>query len=82
MHELIGLNAEVIRCPCRTNEKMKGKLVDETKNTIVLELPSGGEKRIPKKSSVFKFLLSDGTFARIDGNSIAFRPEDRPKKLK
>ena len=82
MHELIGLNASVVRSACRNNEGMKGCVIDETKGTIVLELPDGEEKRIPKKSSVFVFSVPSGLKLEVDGNEIAFRPEDRPKKAR
>ncbi len=55
---------------------MSGKIVDETKNTFVIET-GDREKRIPKKGSVFEI---GGKIVR--GDQIMFRAEDRPRKLK
>ncbi|VVC72152.1 Ribonuclease P protein component 1 [uncultured archaeon] len=80
VHELIGLEAEVVRCADREMEGMKGKVVDETKNTLVIE--SGGRERIiPKAHCVFRFALPDGRTAEVSGKLIALDPVERSKKL-
>ena len=40
-HELIGLEAEVIYSTNNTQIGIKGKVIDETKNTMKIEMDSG-----------------------------------------
>jgi len=81
MHELIGLRARVAKSLSLPYQGISGVVLDETKNTIVLEA-QGRQRRIPKRGCVFLFTLSSGEKAELDGNRIAYRPFDRPKKLK
>ncbi len=60
---------------------MKGMVVDETKNLIIIEKTDGKEVKIPKVSSTFRFTLDDGEKIDINGRKIAFRPHERPKKV-
>ena len=78
-HELIGLECEVVDSPNRYQIGIKGKIVDETRNTIVLETPKG-YKRIEKKDRVFRVKLDDNSIVDINGSGIIARPEDRIKK--
>jgi ribonuclease P protein subunit POP4 len=82
VHELIGLRARVVQSLSRPYKGLGGRVVDETKNTLVLEGKGGLEKRVPKRGCVFEFALPGGVKARLDGSTIAYRPYDRPKKLK
>ena len=82
IHELIGLRAKVAQALSLPYEGISGTVVDETKNTLVISGKNGGEKRVPKRGCVFEFTLPDGKKAELDGNRIAFRPYDRPKKLR
>ncbi len=79
-HELIGLNATLVRATARHEAGMSGRVVDETKNTLVLET-ARGEKRLSKKGAVFRIALPSGEKVDVDGDAIAFAPEERPKKL-
>jgi len=63
-------------------EGIAGRVVDETKNTLVIMGKDGAERRIPKKGCVFEFVLPGGEKTELDGESIAFRPFDRLKKMK
>ena len=58
-----------------------GTVVDETKNTLVIRTGSG-EKAVPKRGCTFLFALPGGEKARLEGARIAFRPFDRPKKVR
>jgi len=82
IHELIGLRARVAKSLSLPYEGISGVVVDETKNTLVLSDSSGAERRVPKKGCVFEFSLPDGSTARLEGESIAYRPHDRPKKAR
>ena len=79
IHELIGLKVRVVGSACREFVGLNGRVVDETKNTVVLE-EKGVLKRIPKKTCLFRFYLPEGS-VDVEGAQIAYRPEDRPKKL-
>ena len=78
-HELIGLNVQVYKA---SSMKLahEGRVVDETKNTFVLETMDR-DNRIAKHGHYFDFLLDDSTI-RMNGDRISFRPEDRTKKVK
>lgn len=79
-HELIGLPVKVAESSHNGFKGIKGKVVDETKNTLKIEDNDGSEKIIPKKVATFRFKLPDGSEVEIDGKIIAVRPEDRIKK--
>ncbi|MCQ2972389.1 MAG: ribonuclease P protein subunit [archaeon] len=76
-HEFIGLNVEVV------GKSLSGIVIDETKNTIKIEVDSKGqkmEKLIPKNDSIFRFEIPSGEIVEIDGKILSIRPEDRIKK--
>ena len=78
-HELIGLDVEISSSKDPTQKNVVGRIVDETRNTILVEKHSGKRVRIPKAISVFAFKLPDGRRVLVDGNIIIGRPEDRLK---
>jgi len=75
----IGLNATVTKSSNPEYISIEGKVVDETRNTLVI-LHEEKEKKIIKDVAVFHFTLPDGTVVEIDGKSIVGRPENRVKK--
>ncbi|MFH1784793.1 MAG: ribonuclease P protein subunit [Candidatus Micrarchaeota archaeon] len=77
----IGLEVEIINSSQRSLIGLSGKIVDETKNLMVVETVDGKEKKIPKISSTFRFTTEDGQKIDIIGKKIAFRPHERPKKV-
>ena len=81
VHEFIGLKARVAKSRSAPHKGLSGVVVDETKNTIVLE-KNGREFVVPKKGCTFSFALPGGKRALIEGAAIAFRPYDRPKKIR
>ncbi len=76
-HELIGLPAEIVSASHNGYVGMKGLIVDETKNTLVLEVDNV-EKVIPKKGT--RFRLSTPEDIEVNGSNLLFRPQDRIKK--
>ena len=75
--EFIGTAVEVVgENPYRG---IRGTIVDETRNTVRIESPTG-EKIVPKSGALFKIAFPDGTISTIEGRAIAHRPEDRIKK--
>lgn len=80
IHEFIGLEVEVAKSTCRNLTGKRGRVVDETKNTIEIER-NGITKTVPKRASTFRFHLPSGGSVDVDGRLIEYRPEDRPKRL-
>jgi RNase P/RNase MRP subunit p29 len=81
VHEWIGLKARVKKSSCRAMEGICGTIVDETRNTLVLEDAAGTERKIPKKSCTFEIELQDGIRFVVLGSSVGYAPEERLKKL-
>lgn len=78
MGELIGRKTKVVKSKDPNKKGIKGKIVDETKETITIETENG-EKKIPKKTSTFKFTENQKEI-KVNGEEIRYRPEDRIKK--
>lgn len=78
-HEFIGLNAEVVRSLHPSYVGIKGRVLNETRNTLVI-LHKNKKTMIVKKVAVFHFTMPDGTVVEIDGKTIVGRPENRIKK--
>ena len=76
-HELIGLKARVIESTDKGRVGIQGVIIDETKNTIVLE-SANKIKVLPKKEVVLEVELESGKVI-LDCKQIIFRPEDRIK---
>ncbi|MEN4007229.1 MAG: ribonuclease P protein component 1 [Methanobacteriaceae archaeon] len=79
-HELVGLPVKVVDSTHEGFIGIKGKVVDETKNTLLIQDGDETEKLVPKKNATFHFNLPDGTVIEIEGKIIIARPEDRIKK--
>ena len=73
VHELIGKKVEIIKSKNKSNIGLKGKITDETKNTITLD----NEKKLIKNNITMKI---DGKI--LEGSDLVFRPEDRIKRVK
>jgi len=78
-HELIGLDTEVVkdRNPC--NVSIHGKVVDESRNTLLVQ-HGKKTKRVAKQTAAFRFKLPDGTSIEVEGSTLVGRPEDRVKR--
>jgi len=77
--EFIGLNARVVKSSQPNYVGISGKVVDETRNTLVI-LSENKKKIVIKDVAIFYFTLPDGTIVEIDGKAIVGRPENRVKK--
>jgi ribonuclease P protein subunit POP4 len=83
----IGLQVEIINGSQRKLVGLKGTIVDETKNLVVIETEAGTsgapgkEIKIPKVSATFRFTTESGEKVDVEGKKIAFRPHERPKKV-
>ena len=79
--ELIGLMARVVMSSHPPLVGVEGRIIDETKNLLVLRTKRG-DKKIPKSTSVFLITSPDGNEVKIDGIKIIGRPEDRIRKYR
>lgn len=79
VHELIGLKVKIVKSSHKGLEGIKGKVVNETQNTFMIETEHG-EKSVPKKGTTFSFQTSSGP-VNVQGTLLNYRPEDRTKKL-
>ncbi len=75
-HELIGLNV-IVRNVKISSKLIKGIIMDETKNTFLINTEDK-EIEIIKSKSNFRFKFN-GSFTEIEGISLVGRPEDRVK---
>lgn len=82
-HEFIGLKVNVTSLTDKSLN-LNGIVIDETKNTIKIEVNKGNgiyvEKLIPKRNSMFQFEIPSGEIVEINGIILSIRPEDRIKK--
>ena len=69
--ELIGLNIHV-------DTGHKGKVIDETRNLLVIEVAGGARKRFLKQNHTFTIAFDEGEVA-VDGKRLVARPEERIK---
>jgi len=76
-HELIGLKAKVIDSKNKANVGIAGKIIDETKNTIIIE--SKGEKKRLFKNNITIDLKVNNKIVRVDGKLLFGRPKERVK---
>ncbi len=73
--ELIGKEVKITSSSCKGLVPAKGKIIDETANTFVIEY-NGQRKVIPKATTVFEI-----SGKKVDGKLLVGRPEDRTKKF-
>lgn len=77
-HELIGLNTEVVESSNPNYLGIKGKIVDETKKSIIIN-QQGTLKRILKNQVNICLKLSDNK-VDVQGKFLEGRPWERLKK--
>ncbi len=78
-HELIGLKVRIVQSSNPKSAGISGRVIDETRNMLVIEKADGKEVSVQKETSVFSFELGQAR-VRIDGRVLVGRPEDRIKK--
>lgn len=76
--ELIGLEVMVVDPKNRCNLNMKGRIIDETKNTLTIETGKG-EKKLMKSQNRFMFMVNRKKVV-VEGKLLQGRPEERIKK--
>ena len=80
-HELLGLNARVLRHPDPGIEGCEGIIVWETART--LHISSGGRRRVVLKAGgLFELELPDGEKITVEGDLLVGRPYERAKRFR
>ncbi len=77
-HELIGLNVRIERSADPSLVGVKGRIVDETKNMLVIDR---GDREIRAAKNAVELRFDDYGIL-LDGKRIRYRPEDRIKKVR
>jgi len=75
-HELIGLDVLVSGAANPSHKGLSGRIIDETKNQLVIDTPRG-VRRIPKMHSIFMIRLPGSEHVEIDGSVMVLAPERR-----
>ena len=75
IHELIGLEATVMKSNNEQIVGISGKVVDETKSMLFLNTVNG-IKKIPKENVDWKFSF-DKNESIVNGNLLTKRPQER-----
>ncbi len=75
VHELIGLDATVLKSNNKQIVGISGKIIDETKSMFSLDTKNG-IKKIPKQNTEWKFTF-DKNESIVNGNLLVKRPHER-----
>ena len=75
MHELIGLDTEIVKSNNEQIVGLRGRIIDETKWMLVISTQKG-IKKIPKENTQWKFYF-DKKETLVYGNILAKRPQER-----
>lgn len=78
--ELIGRFVTIKDCTDPTWRNLSGKVIDETKKTLLIEIDHK-QKIIAKKTAIFEFEYN-GRKTIVEGSRLLYRPEDRTKKAR
>ena len=77
--ELIGLDVLVAGAANPFHREVSGRIIDETRNLVVIETHTG-IKKIPKAGTAFRIGLPDRTLVEINGSALILAPEKRLRR--
>jgi len=82
-HELIGLTVEILQATDKQRIGLKGRIIDETKNLLIVAPVTAPTRRlkVPKKDCTFRFTLPTGEQVDVAGWALKGQPENRLKKI-
>ncbi len=75
-HELIGMNVLVAGASNPSHVGICGRIIDETRNTLVVATERG-LKRIQKRYSILRIRLPGGDLVEVDGSTLVSQPDKR-----
>ncbi|MGP8319530.1 MAG: ribonuclease P protein component 1 [Methanosarcinaceae archaeon] len=88
-HELIGLAVRVVDSTNPTLINIRGKVVDETRNTLTVETDGAREIVVPKTGTIFVFRIParsagghDVKHVKVNGTLLLSQPENRIKNIR
>jgi len=88
-HELIGLQVEVAESSNSALKAISGKVVNETRNMLIIQTKDRTDKMVQKNGTTFVFQipahLSDKhaeRYVKVNGNLLLSQPENRTKNIK
>ncbi|WP_342304296.1 ribonuclease P protein component 1 [Methanolobus sp. ZRKC5] len=88
-HELIGLQVTIVEATNPILKDISGKVVDETKNMIIVQTIKGTEKMIQKNGTSFVFQIPAQLsgkhaqrYVKVNGNLLLSQPENRTKNIR
>ncbi|MFB6113406.1 MAG: ribonuclease P protein component 1 [Halodesulfurarchaeum sp.] len=76
-HELVGLPVRVVSSSDPSRLDIDGRVVDETRQTLLIETGTSGVKQVPKAGTTFEFALIDETAAFRKDAGTASQPTAR-----
>jgi ribonuclease P protein subunit POP4 len=79
-HELIGRKVFITKATHKGYEGLKGIIIGETRNMLIIRSNGNKVYKIPKKVCVFRFDLPDNLMVEVKGFLLVGKPEDRLKK--
>ena len=80
-HELIGLQVLIKDHTDPTLVNVRGKVINETRNTLVIETEGNRRIIVPKLGGTFLFEIPKYGFVSIEGDTLIGRPEERLRRL-
>jgi ribonuclease P protein subunit POP4 len=75
-HELIGLDVLVSGAKNAGQKGLSGRIIDETRNLLVIETPKG-IRCVAKMHGIFRVSLPSSELVEIDGSVLVLAPEKR-----
>jgi len=78
-HELIGLNIKVIDSKNKSDIGIEGTIIDETKNTVIIETTDEKRKTLFKQNIIIETKINNKKI-KINGKGLLGRPQDRIKQ--
>ncbi len=75
-HEMIGLLVSVEYSPNKSEEGIFGVIIDETRNTLLINT-GNGIKCLEKQRKLLRVTLPDSVQVIIDGNALSVSPTRR-----
>ncbi len=79
IHELVGLDVEVVDSRDRKQIGINGSVIRETKNLLYVKTGDGAAVKVVKLISEFRFRVGNRRF-KVKGEEINFRSHERTEK--
>lgn len=80
LNELIGLRVRVLKSRDRRQVGLSGTVIDESRNTLIVDTGHNRVKTLVKATSTFRFYAGTKKSFVVDGPEINFRPHERIEK--